>query len=64
MTTIDTLIGLLGEARAEAGRLGPAADAIGRRLDEALTEARQLAAQGGRPDEGRRPDELSSANDG
>ena len=64
MTTIDTLIGLLGEARAEADRLGPAAEAIGRQLDEALTEARHLAAHDGRPDEGRRPEELSSANDG
>lgn len=64
MIKLDTLIRLLGDARAESERLGPAGKIISAQLDEALTEARGLAAHGGRPDEGKRPDELSSANDG
>ena len=64
MKKLDTLIKLLGEARAEAERLGPAGKVIAHQLEEALTEAQTLAAHGGRPDEGKRPDELSSANDG
>lgn len=64
MTKIDTLIRLLGEARAEAEQLGPGGRVIVGHLDEALTEARSLAAQRGRPDEGKRPEQLSSDNDG
>lgn len=64
MKKLDTLIGLLVEARAEAERLGPAGRIIARQLDEALGEARLLASQDGRADEGRRPQDLSSANDG
>jgi hypothetical protein len=64
MIKLDHLIQLLGDARAEAGRLGQAGRVIVRQLEEALTEARALAAHGGKPDEGKRPEELSSANDG
>ena len=64
MKTLDTLVRLLTEARSEADRLGPCAKAIAQHLGEALTEARALAAHNGRPDEGKRPEELSSANDG
>lgn len=64
MKKLDTLIGLLVEARAEAGRLGAVGRIIARQLDEALSEARLLASQDGRADEGRRPQDLSSANDG
>ena len=64
MKKLDTLISLLAEARAEAERLGPTGKIIARQLDEALNEARLLSAQGGRADEGRRPQDLSSANDG
>lgn len=64
MMEIDTLIRLLGEARAEAERLGPAGRRIADQLDETLTEARALAAHSGQPDEGKRPEQLSSANDG
>ena len=64
MRKFETLIRLLTEARAEAGRLGPTGHSIVTQLEEALTEARCLAASDGRPDEGKRPEDLSSANDG
>ena len=64
MPKIDTLLTLIGHAREEAARLGPATAGITRRLDEAMAEARGIAAKGGEPDQGKRPDELSSANDG
>lgn len=64
MTKLDTLIKLLEDARFEADRLGPTGKAIVGRLGEALVTARALAATGGEVDEGIRPDELSSANDG
>jgi hypothetical protein len=63
-TTYDDLIKLLTDAQAEADRLGPTARPIGRRLADALTEARSLGAGRDAPDEGKRPEELSSANDG
>jgi len=58
------LVGLIEEAHIRAVRLGAVGAGIAARLGEALTEARALAALGGRADEGRRPEELSSANDG
>jgi hypothetical protein len=64
MPKIDTLLKLIAEARDEAERLGPVTAGIARRLEEAIVEARGLAAKGGEPDQGKRPDELSSANDG
>lgn len=64
MSNLETLMKLLGDARAEAERLGPTGQGIASQLEEALCEAHALAANGGEPDEGKRPDELSSANDG
>lgn len=64
MQKIDTLLKLIGEARDEAERLGPVTAGIARRLGEAMAEARGIAAKDGEPDQGKRPDELSSANDG
>ena len=64
MTKLDTLIKLLEDARSEADRLGPTGRAIVGRLGEALVAARALAATDGGADEGKRPEELSSANDG
>ncbi|TDR93717.1 hypothetical protein [Enterovirga rhinocerotis] len=64
MDDIDRLISLIESARDEAARLGPRTAAIAARLEEAVTEARSLLALEGRADEGRRPEDLSSANDG
>ena len=64
MPKIDTLLKLIDEARAEAERVGPPASGIARQLEETMVEARALVAKGGEPDQGKRPDELSSANDG
>lgn len=58
------LVGLIEGARACAAGLGAAGGGILARLEAALTEAKLLAAQEGRADEGRRPEDLSSANDG
>lgn len=54
---------LIESAKAEATRLGPAAAEAVRSLEAAAVAARSAAAHGGRPDEGMRPDELSSSND-
>lgn len=64
MDKLANLIGLLEDARDEALGLGAPAGAIAAQLGEILTEARSLSALGGRADEGRRPEDLSSANDG
>lgn len=58
------LVGLIEEAHARAVWLGTVGGGIAAQLDAALNEARTLAAQDGRADEGRRPEDLSSANDG
>lgn len=64
MGELDTLMKLLGDARSEAERLGPTGRTIAGQLEEAIREVQALTARGGSPDEGKRPEELSSANDG
>jgi hypothetical protein len=64
MVKYEHIIRLIEEARAAATGAGPDARMLLRSLDEALLQARALVSQKGHPDEGTRPEELSSANDG
>jgi hypothetical protein len=54
---------LIEAARAEAERLKPDTANIVQLLGEALLQARNIAGHGGRPDEGLRPDQLTTEND-
>ena len=57
------LVALIEAARSHAQRLGPEVAAACRSLDEALTTVRDLQGNGGRADEGLRPQELTTEND-
>lgn len=57
------LVALIEAAQAEAVRAGEGASAVRTSLEQALLAARGLAASGARPDEGLRPDELTTDND-
>jgi hypothetical protein len=57
------LAALVEAANAHAVRLGPEVGPVCRLLDEALATLREVQANGGRADEGLRPQDLSSDND-
>ncbi|WP_375461333.1 hypothetical protein [uncultured Enterovirga sp.] len=54
---------LIESAKAEAKRIGSSAAEVARSLEAAAAAARSATAQGGRPDEGIPPDELTTDND-
>jgi hypothetical protein len=60
---IAHLTALIEAAQAEAERLRPDTANIVQLLGEALLQARNIAGHGGRPDEGLRPDQLTTEND-
>ena len=57
------LISLIEAAKAHAVGLGPDEGTVSGLLDQALLAVRALDAHGGTPDEGLRPDELTTDND-
>ncbi|NNM72237.1 hypothetical protein [Enterovirga aerilata] len=57
------LAALIEAAQAHAGRLGPEVRAVCGLLEEALTIVRELQSNGGKADEGLRPQELTTEND-
>ncbi len=57
------LLASIEAARAHAERLGPLARRVAALLEEAALTARSLQAHGGRPDEGLRPEQLTTEND-
>ncbi len=57
------LASLIEAAKSQAEKVGPPAGAVASRLAEALVAARSLEAQGGRADEGLRPEDLTTDND-
>ena len=57
------LVALIQAAKLEAERLGARAGGTAARLDAALVEARAILGNGGRPDQGLRPENLTTAND-
>lgn len=57
------LVALIKAARAEAERLGSGAEPVIGALDEAERSAQALLADDGRPDEGVRPNNLTTEND-
>lgn len=57
------LAALIEAARAEAERLGDDAAGVLAGLDTALAAAHARPGAGGKPDQGLRPDELTTAND-
>ena len=62
-TDLAHLISLIEAAKAEAVQLGAAGRTVTDKLDEALGSTRAILAQGGQPNEGIAPDELTTAND-
>lgn len=60
---LSHLLALVEAARAEAGRLGAAAGSVPETLARAADEVRARLAEGGRPDEGIRPEDLTTDND-
>ena len=60
---LQNLISLIEAAKAGADRLGPDAGTTSGLLDQALIAARAIKAHGGTPDEGLRPEELTTDND-
>ena len=60
---IAHLSALIETAKTESERLKPDTANISELLGEALLQARSIARHGGRPDEGLRPDQLTSEND-
>jgi len=57
------LSALIETAKKEAERLQPDTANIAQLLGEALLQAQSITRHGGRPDEGLRPDQLTSEND-
>ena len=57
------LVNLIETAKAEAARLGPALQDVAGALDAAVASARAALGAGGQPDEGLRPEDLTTAND-
>lgn len=57
------LTALIEAAKAHAGRLGPEMRAVCSLLDESLTRVRDLKSNGGKADEGLRPQDLTTEND-
>ncbi|MBV9078254.1 MAG: hypothetical protein JO048_12310 [Methylobacteriaceae bacterium] len=57
------LVALIEAAKSAADRLGPAAGASADHLGRALDAARSAAGREGRPDEGIRPESLTTDND-
>ncbi len=60
---LDHLASLVNAAKAHAERLGPDVGPVSRLLDDALVMLLEVQANGGRADEGTRPQDLSSDND-
>lgn len=60
---LDHLAALVDQAKAHAERLGPDVGPVARLLGEALVSLREVQENGGRADEGTRPQDLSSDND-
>ena len=63
-SSLSHLVALIGAAQAHAETLGPEAGEARRLLGEALAAARSADGRGGRPDEGLRPEDLTTDNDG
>jgi hypothetical protein len=60
---LSHLIALVEAAKAHAARLGPEVGPVSRLLDEAIVRVRELQANGGKADEGLRPQDLTTEND-
>ncbi len=60
---LDRLVSLVDDAKAAASKLGPGLDRVADLLARALDDLHAIQAHGGRPDEGLRPDQLTSDND-
>ena len=60
---LDHLAALVDAAKSHAERLGPDVGPVSRLLEDARATLRDLKANGGRADEGMRPEDLSSEND-
>jgi hypothetical protein len=60
---LDHLAALVEAAKAHAARLGPDVGPVSRLIDDALAMLREVQANGGRADEGTRPQDLTSDND-
>jgi hypothetical protein len=54
---------LIEAAKSHAARIGPEVRAVCSLLDESLTVLHELQANGGKADEGLRPQDLTSEND-
>ena len=61
--TLEHHVTLIEAAKNEAERLQPDTANIAQLLGEALLQARNISGHGGRPDEGLRPDQLTTEND-
>ena len=57
------LLALIEAARSHAARIGPEVGSVSRLLDEAVVAVLALEGHGGRPDEGLRPQDLTTDND-
>ena len=57
------LAALIEAAKAHAARLGPEVRAVCSHLEESLTLVRELQSNGGKADEGLRPQDLTTEND-
>ncbi len=57
------LAALIEAAGSHAGRLGPEIQPVRSHLEESLTILRELQSNGGRADEGIRPQQLTTEND-
>ena len=60
---LDRLVSLVAEATTVVSKLGPGLERVADLLGRALEDLRAIQAQGGRPDEGLRPDQLTTGND-
>ena len=60
---LEHLAALINSAKAHADRLGPEVRAVCSLLGESLTVVRELQGNGGKADEGLRPDQLTTEND-
>lgn len=60
---LSHLTALIEAAKAHAAGLGPDLRAVSGLLDESLTFVRELQHNGGKADEGLRPQDLTTAND-
>ena len=60
---LQHLVALIEAARAQAGRAGAVAAQVAASLDQAARSTRALLAGGGQPEEGLRPEDLTTEND-